>query len=177
MATSEPHLAALGRASRSGVPRISAAQTEEHGCGLWDDYARLSNGAKIAGRGGFLHRIQPATFTNRRQREVSRTISRTASSKERGYDPTRRIRRAFPYVLVRTSACTSTERTRSFDQHSTRIGYIGRPLRQNSAAIGTARRPCGLSNTPTSLTAPKRFFTARTIGGNDAFAVGNTARL
>jgi hypothetical protein len=76
------------------------------------------------------------------------------------------VRRALPNVLVLTSACTSTSSGRepSIEQCTAEPGVLaGRSARNSSDGLGTGLRPSAvISNTPSSLTAPKRFFTART---------------
>jgi hypothetical protein len=69
-------------------------------------------------------------------------------------------------VLELTSACTSTSSGRDpSTQHSTADpgALTGRSARNIFDGLGTAwRPPAVISKTPSSLTAPKRFFTART---------------
>ena len=76
------------------------------------------------------------------------------------------VRRALPNVLLLTSACTSTSSGREPSmEHSTAEPGVpaGRSARNSCDGLGTARRPLPvISNTPSSLTAPKRFLTART---------------
>ena len=68
---------------------------------------------------------------------------------------------------VLTSACTSTSSGREPSrQHSTAdpATFCGRSARNSADGFGTAFSPLPvISNTPISLTAPKRFFTARTM--------------
>ena len=67
---------------------------------------------------------------------------------------------------VLTSACTSTRIGREpSTEHSTAEpgAFAGRSARNSFDGLGTGRRPVDvISNTPSSLTAPNRFFTART---------------
>ena len=76
------------------------------------------------------------------------------------------MRRALPNVLVLTSACTSTRIGREpSTQHSTAEPGVpeARSDRNSFEGFGTARSPAPvISNTPSSLTAPNRFLTART---------------
>ena len=76
------------------------------------------------------------------------------------------VRRAVPYAPVLTSACTSTSsgRVPSSEQSTTDPGASAARSDRNSRDgfdTGSSPEPV-ISNTPSSLTAPKRFFTART---------------
>src|SRR6266536_2854808 len=76
------------------------------------------------------------------------------------------MRLALPYMLELTSACTSTRigRDPSTEHNTAEPGaFDGRSARNIFEGFGTALRPDDvISNTPSSLTAPKRFLTART---------------
>ena len=89
------------------------------------------------------------------------------------------MRRALPYDEVLTSACTSTSSGREPSmQHSTADpgALAGRSARKSCDGFGTGFSPFPvISNTPSSLTAPNRFFTAK--GHNiPTFLVGHVTK-